>query len=801
MNLGQKLLLAFMFMGTLIVITGVTGYHFVKQTGSEGLEASRTLAPLTDAAMEINVHATHAHLLVEEIMAGDSSESQEEALKLLDEAIWFANAIVEGGEKKGIVFIPSNSQEVISKTESVIKALKAFKQTTVERFKLLTRSQGVGTDADEDFDQRYEKLVELGGQVLTSNRPLDAEQITNIGEYRYRLANGHLLLAEILGGDITEDVNEARENFEVALGIAQTLNSKNIMPGTAIESIEKLINLADVRYKATVETINLNRKADEHFDAAFESFTAEATEVEELVLDEIGESLSTLESHIGDAVVFVQTVSVFGVLLALALAWYCFNFVVLPIRHVAKEMRNVSVGDRDLTTRLPELGNDELGQISAAFNRFVQSLDELCGTASIAVLQGEQRVLKLDKSADDTFNGMDMVQSNTQSLATAITEMSSTVQEIARNTEFARDKSMEADKATGEGLAVVDQSISVIKTMADDIAKSARTINALEEDSVQIGDILNVIKGISDQTNLLALNAAIEAARAGEAGRGFAVVADEVRTLASRTQESADEIQAMIEKLRAGTEEAVQTMNTTSHSSLQAVEFANTAGETLRNIQNIVKDMSDLNTQVATAAEEQSAVAEDINQNVINVSDIADEVLAQAKSNKINSLETKLSINEVEMLMSQFKVSFSTNSVDEDQIAVWHEGYKVEIKQVDDQHEALFKLINDLYKGFRSGRKSDELNIALEKLITAVKKHLVDEELLMERAAYSNLSGHKNIHTKLNSELDALVADYTQSNESEALVKLVVFVKSWLVDHIFKVDKQYVEELHDAGIY
>ena len=235
-------------------------------------------------------------------------------------------------------------------------------------------------------------------------------------------------------------------------------------------------------------------------------------------------------------------------------------------------------------------------------------------------------------------------------------EMTATVQEVASHAAHAAEAATSArDEAQG-GQRVVSANIDAIQRLADEVMQTAELINRLAEDSNAIGTVLDVIRGIAEQTNLLALNAAIEAARAGEQGRGFAVVADEVRTLAQRTQESTSEIQDMIERLQAGARNAVEAMEKGRAGAESSVRQAVTAGESLQAINQAVAAISDMNLQIATAAEEQSAVAEEINRNITTINMVADETAVGAEQTAEASQElARLAMN-LQRIVSQFRV-------------------------------------------------------------------------------------------------------------------------------------------------
>jgi len=323
---------------------------------------------------------------------------------------------------------------------------------------------------------------------------------------------------------------------------------------------------------------------------------------------------------------------------------------------VVESLDEIAKGEGDLTQRLTAHGNDEIGQLVTSFNAFIGKLQTIISQVAASTIQLSAAAEEMATISEESNVSSAQQQKETDQVASAMNEMTATVHEVARNAEQAAHSAQDASSETSNGDTVVKETISSINKLASDIETAADVIQQLEKDGEKIGVVLDVIRGISEQTNLLALNAAIEAARAGEQGRGFAVVADEVRTLASKTQQSTEEIQVMIESLQAGTAQAVSVMDDSRKQALTSVDTAGRAGESLGTISSSVVSISEMNTQIATAAEQQSAVAEEINRNIVNISGLGEDVGSKLQVTASASEElSRLSID-LQGMVGQFKV-------------------------------------------------------------------------------------------------------------------------------------------------
>ena len=345
----------------------------------------------------------------------------------------------------------------------------------------------------------------------------------------------------------------------------------------------------------------------------------------------IEERVSTILTSI--LVIAVIMLVVFGIL-GLTLS----NAFLRPLQLIKANLDDIAAGEGDLTRRLPVTSQDELGELAGSFNRFVEKIHGLVRQIAEMTTQLTGLVGEVAAQAQRSEQAMERQRHETDQVATAINEMSAAAHEVARSAQGAAEAAQQTDNEGQAAKKVVDGSIDHIHALVEDIRESGVSLDNLQQDVQSIVSVLDVIRSIAEQTNLLALNAAIEAARAGEAGRGFAVVADEVRALASRTQQSTQEIQGMIDRLQGGTRDAVTAMRRSSDAGEITSEQANQAGASLDAIAQLIGTINAMNAQIASAAEEQTAVAEEINRSVhqiaVAVESVADETRHGAETSR-----------------------------------------------------------------------------------------------------------------------------------------------------------------------
>ncbi|KIQ56423.1 MULTISPECIES: methyl-accepting chemotaxis protein [Pseudomonas] len=451
-----------------------------------------------------------------------------------------------------------------------------------------------------------------------------------------------------------------------------TYSGKSDAQQPALEAIDNVLKLLarlpeqlPEEYRANLQqandSFNLYRAAVSQFrDSQIDNAAAlqRMTEQGQVLMD-ASQKLTVSQTAVRDRdAAQAKTVLIVAAALALLLgvvaALFITRQIVGPLGQTLTVAERVAAGD--LTYNLTSDRRDELGQLQRAMHSMTVGLRQLIGGIGEGVTQIASAAEQLSAVTEQTSAGVNSQKVETDQVATAMHEMTATVQEVARNAEEASEAAVAADQQAREGERVVSEAISQIERLALEVGNSTAAMGDLKRESDKIGSVLDVIKSVAQQTNLLALNAAIEAARAGEAGRGFAVVADEVRSLAQRTQKSTEEIEELILGLQNGTQQVATIMDNSRGLTDSSVELTRRAGGSLENITRTVSAIQSMNQQIAAAAEQQSATAEEINRSVLNVRDVSEQTSAASEETATSSAElARLGVH-LQTLVGRFKV-------------------------------------------------------------------------------------------------------------------------------------------------
>ena len=428
-------------------------------------------------------------------------------------------------------------------------------------------------------------------------------------KYLDRVLNNHQALSQAIGQyrqleDLTPNESEALRAIETTFNRyrdeAQRV-ANLIAQGNSIAQLDKAVKISDG------PAVKGFKALDEHY-----------TELVELYTNEFEET-----SEGGATAALVGLLVAFVVLQIMLLTLN--RYISVRLSHIDDAVMNLSAGEADLTRRLPEDGKDEFTQLAAHFNQFMGKMAELVGSVRDLSLNIEAGLTQIESNEDSNTTRFARQREQTEQLAAAVEELAATAHSVAESTGNAVQAVDEARHHFDNGVGALEGSVKSMQGLSDGVHDAAKVISSLKDKSDEIGNIINVIGDIAEQTNLLALNAAIEAARAGEQGRGFAVVADEVRTLASRTQHSTEEIRTMIEQLQRSSEQAVSAMDRSAEDSSSSVDMVQQAETAMQQIASEIQKIAQLNMQIAEASGQQSDVTDTINQSIHNISQLSDE--------------------------------------------------------------------------------------------------------------------------------------------------------------------------------
>jgi len=517
-----------------------------------------------------------------------------------------------------------------------------FKAALVELPPLIERRENIRPPLHATALQASDTLTQLASELpdQQDQQALNAiENLRQVMEQAEDRAQSPAWAAESLQA-YAEAVSHALNALDVAQAAVTDLPADSTLLKADLANYrEQLLALKD----AQVTTETAQNQFEQQLNQLLDQNDA-VSRAQTLMRDREAEHTRTL----------LISVTVAALLLGTLAAWWIARQIAVPLRQVLVCANRIAQGD--LSHDIQVKRRDELGQLQQTISDMTRNLRSLISGIGDSARQIASAATQLSAVTAQTRTGINNQKDETDQVATAMNEMLATAQEVARHAEQASIAANEADLQASAGDKVVTQAVEQIGQLAEEMALSGRAMLALQQESQKIGSVLDVIKSVSQQTNLLALNAAIEAARAGTAGEGFAVVADEVRSLAQRTQESAEEIEGLIQGLHTGTQQVADIMDSSRTLTDYSVELTRDAGDALAAIARTVSVIQEMNPQIAAAAEEQSAVAEEINRSVLKVRDVSEQTAAASEETATASVQlTKLSLD-LQTLVSKFRL-------------------------------------------------------------------------------------------------------------------------------------------------
>jgi methyl-accepting chemotaxis protein len=485
------------------------------------------------------------------------------------------------------------------------------------------------------------------------------ERVDRSGSLLFELRNqlGTALSEEDL--DLVSDAEQSARKLDSLLKEIINLNEKKQNAVKLQKAYRQYkqpsIALARGMLNGTIDFTQLASQA-EKVNQSYDNFSAELSNYRNQSYNNFEQAIQAINEQNKQTGIFGIGIALVIIFVLILSAWSIANIITKTINRIVHSLADMSTGQGDLTIRLQTRAEDEVGDLVKNFNGFIthlQLLVKVMANLSQGVSNGADKVKNI---AGRTQEGIHHQQDEINLVATAVNEMAATAQEVSRNAEEAANATKQAQEGTHQSQKIMAENITSISALVADVEHAREVIQNLAKESALIGNASQVIQGIAEQTNLLALNAAIEAARAGEQGRGFAVVADEVRSLAGRTEESTTEIQSIIERLQTGTEQAVNAMESSREKAVKVVDQSQETESSLIHIMTNVDTINNMNSQVANAAVEQSSVSEEVSSNIVKINELSEDTVDEAAHTSQASSDLAEQAQNLRNIVNEFKV-------------------------------------------------------------------------------------------------------------------------------------------------
>ena len=673
LNVGAKIGAGFITLVFVLLVTGGTSFWIINSLSSS---LSNITGPVWSAmaTTEAGIRAVQSELIaVDSVLLGGSDESgkiqaaEEEAYAAFDRLVASAQvemSVLDDLKSRMQVFSETRGRltglhrDYLQKEASLTQNNARFLDFLVDVERIsseemlrqdMNADSDAGLDADPADEQDRWSSINAAGEAKLA-------LLTRLELYRRFREESDVkdILSRI--GLLQEDLAYAIETIGEDPLFEQTVRNG---PFDGLPFKQALVELMQEHVsllQAVMEGHRQVKAAREAYAVAADKLMQIGEELNRQISQKVESEKQGLGSLVDTGYQVLLLAVVIGVLVTLPVYWLTVRAIAGPIHEIRRQLEAISQGDGDLTVQLQIKSRDEIGDLATAFNRFVIKLREMVGGLQSSAHSLVETTTRIAQVAEQTGQQVETQRQEVESVATAINQLSASVSEVANNTTQAAQSAAEADNESKSGKQVVFEMVQKIRQVAGEVDDATRVITGLGERSQAIESVLDVIRGISEQTNLLALNAAIEAARAGEQGRGFAVVADEVRNLAARTYDSISEIQEMIDQLQGGTQDAIAVIQRAHEHANASVGPAEQAGESLNQIAHTMADISQLSQVISTATDVQHDTVVGVDQSIVNINQVAVQTSGSTEALRDSTRSLQALASQLESHVGRFRV-------------------------------------------------------------------------------------------------------------------------------------------------